>query len=123
MTSRIRSLLPTAPVVVPLASGRAVRLSPGQVSDELPDAEVADNEKVAKLLGQRVIEVERVGGEQREPEGSEGPGDSEEPEESAEPEASALPESADTSVDDADDTDDTPVRAGPAKPGRKAERD
>ncbi|MFD4631514.1 hypothetical protein ACFVYR_25795 [Streptomyces sp. NPDC058284] len=63
MAVRIRSLLPSVPVVVELASGSAVRLSPGEVSRELPDAEVAGSAKVEKLRAQRVIAVEDVSAE------------------------------------------------------------
>jgi len=58
MVVRIRSLLVSGPVVIPLNTGSVLRLSPGEVSDELPDVEVADNAKVGKLLRQRVIEVD-----------------------------------------------------------------
>jgi len=60
MAIRIKSLLVTGPVMVPLNSGVTVRLSPGQSSAELADVEVADNPKVDKLLGRGVIEVETV---------------------------------------------------------------
>lgn len=58
MAIRIRSLLVSGPVVIPLNSGATVRLSPGQTSDELADVEVADSAKVAKLAGRGVIAVE-----------------------------------------------------------------
>ena len=60
MAFRIRSLSPSVPVVVPLASGRALRLSPGQVSQELSEAEISGSAKVEKLRAQHVIEVEAV---------------------------------------------------------------
>jgi hypothetical protein len=60
MTVIIKSLLTSGPVVVPLATGGAVRLSPGQVSPELPDAAVAENAKVDKLLRLGVIGVDTV---------------------------------------------------------------
>jgi hypothetical protein len=55
----IRSLA-ARPVVVNLNGGAAVRLSPGQASGELPDAEVDGNPKVDKLREQRLITVEAV---------------------------------------------------------------
>lgn len=61
MAIRIKSLLVSGPVVIPLNSGATVRLSPGQTSDELADVEVADSAKVAKLAGRGVIAVETDG--------------------------------------------------------------
>jgi hypothetical protein len=58
MAVRIRSLLVSGPIMVPLTTGRNVRLSPGESSAELHDVEVADNAKVDKLRRQGVIEVE-----------------------------------------------------------------
>lgn len=63
MAIRIKSLLVSGPVVVPLNSGATVRLSPGQTSGELPDVEVADSQKVAKLAGRGVIAVETDDGD------------------------------------------------------------
>ena len=60
MAVRIRSLLVSGPIIVPLSTGRNVRLSPGQSSAELHDVEVANNAKVDKLRRQGVIEVETV---------------------------------------------------------------
>jgi hypothetical protein len=60
MAVRIRSLITSAPITVPLASGTTVRLSPGQVSPELPDAEVAENTKVATLRDRGLISVETL---------------------------------------------------------------
>jgi len=69
MAIRIKSLLVSGPVVVPLNSGATVRLSPGGTSDELADVEVADSQKVAKLAGRGVIAVETVeAGDEAEPE-------------------------------------------------------
>ncbi|MFJ9036637.1 hypothetical protein ACIRF8_08605 [Streptomyces sp. NPDC102406] len=69
------------PVMVELASGSAVRLSPGEVSRELPDAEVAGSAKVEKLRAQRVIVVEDVPAQTteevaQEPESAPGPAES-----------------------------------------------
>jgi hypothetical protein len=58
MAVRIRSLLVSGPLLVPLSSGGTLRLSPGQVTDELPDVEVANNAKVDLLRAQRLIDVE-----------------------------------------------------------------
>lgn len=57
MTVRIRSLLASGPIVVPLNSGRSVRLSPGRWSAELRDTEVADNAYLDKLHRRGDIEV------------------------------------------------------------------
>lgn len=57
MAVSIRSLVTSGPVLVPLSSGTTVRLSPGQVSDDLPDVEVANNAKVDKLQRQGMIDV------------------------------------------------------------------
>lgn len=61
MTVKIRSLLVTGPLQVPLSSGGTLRLSPGQVTEELADVEVTNNAKVDKLQAQRLIDVEKVG--------------------------------------------------------------
>lgn len=60
MAVRIRSLAVSGPVVVPLSTGEAVRLSPGQVTDELPAVTVANNAKVEKLQQRGLIEVETL---------------------------------------------------------------
>lgn len=57
MAVRIRSLVTSGLVLVPLSSGTTVRLSPGQVSDDLPEVEVANNAKVGKLQRQGMIDV------------------------------------------------------------------
>jgi hypothetical protein len=62
MPVKITSLLTSRPIIVPLTSGTAVRLSPGQTSEELGDVEVENNPKVDKLQQQRVIAVENVEG-------------------------------------------------------------
>jgi hypothetical protein len=54
---KIKSLDTSRPVLVPLSTGRAVRLSPGQLSGEMPDVEVANNAKVEKLQRQGLIAV------------------------------------------------------------------
>lgn len=72
MTVRIRNLLTSGPLMVPLNSGRSVRLSPGRWSAELRDAEVADNAGLDKLRRRGDIEVAETG------EGPEAPGAQEE---------------------------------------------
>ncbi len=63
MALRIRSLRTAGPILVPLNSGRTVRLSPGQDSDELPDTEVAGNAAVDKLRRRGLIDVTAVAAE------------------------------------------------------------
>jgi hypothetical protein len=58
MAVRVRSLLTSRPIIVPLGSGSSLRLSPGQTSDEIPDVEVQNNPKIEKLKDQGVIVVE-----------------------------------------------------------------
>lgn len=60
MAVRIRSLLVAGPIMVPLSTGRHVRLSPGERSGELPDVEVAGNAKLDKLCRHGFVEVETV---------------------------------------------------------------
>ena len=62
MLVRIKSLLSSGPLWVPLASGTAVRLSPGQVAHELPAVEVQDNQSVDSLVGGGMIEILPVAG-------------------------------------------------------------
>jgi hypothetical protein len=60
MAVKIRSLLVSGPLLVPLSSGVYVRLSPGGTTEELADVEVTNNAKVDELRDQRLIEVEPV---------------------------------------------------------------
>jgi len=60
MAVKIRNMATSGPVVVPLSSGTTLRLAPGQVSDDLPDVEVANNAKVDKLQRQGVIDVAKA---------------------------------------------------------------
>ncbi|MEV0293895.1 hypothetical protein [Nocardia sp. NPDC050710] len=60
MAVTITNLLVSGPLTIPLATGRAVRLGPGEQSPELPDAEVTGNAKVDKLRSRRLIEVVTV---------------------------------------------------------------
>jgi hypothetical protein len=60
MAVRIRSLVSSGPLLVPLVRGGTLRLSPGRVSGELDDVEVLDNAKVEKLRAMRLIDVEPV---------------------------------------------------------------
>jgi hypothetical protein len=45
-------------LIVPLNSGTNLRLSPGEVSDDVHDVELKENSKIEKLLRQRAIAVE-----------------------------------------------------------------
>jgi hypothetical protein len=80
MAVRIRSLLVSGPLVVPLSGGGSARLSPGEATDELPDVEVMNNPKVDKLRQRRLIDVEPVAEEAVEPEEEEESATGEEPE-------------------------------------------
>lgn len=60
MAVRIKNLRISGPILVPLTTGTTLRLSPGQVSDEVADVEVANNATVDKLQRQGVIRVERT---------------------------------------------------------------
>jgi hypothetical protein len=66
MAVRIRSLAVSGPLHVPLTSGVTVRLSPGEVTDELDDVEVASNAMIDKLRDRRLIDVEPVSDEAEE---------------------------------------------------------
>jgi hypothetical protein len=79
MAVRIRSLQVSGPLVVPLTSGRSVRLSPGGASEELPDVEVTNNAKVEKLRERRLIDVEPVAEEASAPEKESATGNEPEP--------------------------------------------
>jgi hypothetical protein len=89
MPLRIRNLLTSHPVVVPLNTGTALRLSPGQRSDELPDLETKDNAKVDRLRREGVIEVVDAAEEEQEQSAAE----AEAPEEQATGEAEPRPRS------------------------------
>ena len=67
MTVRISSLLTSGPIMVPLNSGRRIRLSPGRWSAGLRDAEVAGNAGVDKLCRRGDIEVAENGEEPEAP--------------------------------------------------------
>ena len=49
--------LSKGPIPLELNSGDIVRMSPGASSESIPDAEVRDNLKIAKLLRRRAISV------------------------------------------------------------------
>ena len=68
---RIRSLLTSAPVVVPLNGGGSLRLSPGATAEDVLDSEVTGNAKVDRLQREGVIEVETP--QEREAAGEEQP--------------------------------------------------
>jgi hypothetical protein len=57
MSVVIRNLTPR-PIFVPLNSGTNLRLSSGEVSDDVHDVELKNNAKVDKLLLQRAIAIE-----------------------------------------------------------------
>jgi hypothetical protein len=57
MPVTITNLSP-APILIPLNSGGAIRVSPGTASGAIPDVDVKDNAKIEKLLSRRVISVE-----------------------------------------------------------------
>jgi hypothetical protein len=84
MAVRIRSLLVSGPLVVPLSGGGSVRLSPGEATGELPDVEVTNNAKVDKLRERRLIDVEPVA--EKPPEPAEESAADEEPEPDSVPE-------------------------------------
>lgn len=79
MAVRIRSLLVSGPLVVPLSGGGSARLSPGEATDELPDVEVMNNPKVDKLRERRLIDVEPVADEALGPEEESATGEQSEP--------------------------------------------
>jgi hypothetical protein len=60
MTVRIRSLVTSGPLLVPLSSGSCLRLSPGEVTDALAEVDITSNAKVDKLTERRLINVEQV---------------------------------------------------------------
>lgn len=73
LTNRMLS----GPLIVPLSSGAAVRLSPGQTSPELPDVEAEANAALDKLVGRGWVEVRRRDGDaepEAEPESEPAPG-------------------------------------------------
>lgn len=82
MAVRIRSLLVSGPLMVPLSGGGSVYLSPGEVTGELPDVDVTNNAMVDKMRARRLIDVEQVEekpSEPEEPEEGSGPGEEPEP--------------------------------------------
>jgi hypothetical protein len=95
MPLRIKNLLTSRPVVVPLNTGAALRLSPGQLSDELPDVEAKDNARVDRLRQQGVIEVVGAEEEDGQPEAEAGtPGKDKEGEEEQRPRSRRRGQSA-----------------------------
>jgi hypothetical protein len=60
MPVKIKSLLISRPIVVPLTTGTTLRLSPGETSAELPDVEITNNPKVDKLQAQGAIGIEKA---------------------------------------------------------------
>jgi len=93
MAVRIRSLLVSGPLMVPLSSGGSVYLSPGEVTGELPDVDVMNNAKVDKLRTRRLIDVEQVDetpAEPEEPEERSGSGEELEPDPAAQADQADL---------------------------------
>jgi hypothetical protein len=50
--------LTARPIFVALNSGTNLRLSAGEVADQVPDVELKSNSKIDKLISQRAIAVE-----------------------------------------------------------------
>lgn len=65
--------LSSTPILVPLNSGGSLRVSPGKVSDAVPDIEVKDSPKIDKLLSQRAISVESQSEDEAKPAEGEAP--------------------------------------------------
>jgi hypothetical protein len=57
MPVTLTNLQRRGPLLVPLASGTTLRLSPGQTSAELPDVDVQHNPMIDKLRRQGLVEV------------------------------------------------------------------
>jgi hypothetical protein len=49
--------LSSRPIYVPLNSGANLRLSPGEIAENVHDVELKDNSKIEKLRNQRIIAV------------------------------------------------------------------
>jgi hypothetical protein len=64
MSYQVRNLT-NRPVLLTLSTGEALRLSPGQTSPVLADVAVANNEKLDKLVAQRVIALDASRGAAR----------------------------------------------------------
>jgi hypothetical protein len=60
MPITLTSLMVSGPLLVPLASGGTVRLSPGQTSGELPDVDAGNNPMLDKLLQRGMVELRRT---------------------------------------------------------------
>ncbi|MEC4018794.1 hypothetical protein [Streptomyces sp. H27-D2] len=107
MAVKIKNLRTSGPIAVPLSTGTTLRLSPGQVSQELHDVEVADNAKVEKLRGRGEIEVEAV-------------------DEASGPDSGEAAEDTDESVGDSVEvratTEDTGARDAQARAGESRSR-
>jgi hypothetical protein len=59
---RLKNLRTTGPLYVPLTSGHSARLSPQLSSQELPEIEVRDNPKIARLVDQGDLAIVHTGG-------------------------------------------------------------
>ena len=54
----IISNLTDRPVLLAFNSGQTLRLSPRSASEEIPDVEIVNNAKVAKLTAEQIIAIE-----------------------------------------------------------------
>lgn len=54
----IISNLTDRPVLLAFNSGQTLRLSPRSISQDIPDVEIVNNSKVAKLTAQNIIAIE-----------------------------------------------------------------
>jgi len=61
MPITLTSLVPSGPVHVPMATGGTLRLSPGQTSEQLPDAEATNNPTLDKLVDAGIVELRSTG--------------------------------------------------------------
>jgi hypothetical protein len=60
MPITLTNLLTSGPLLVPLATGGTVRLSPRQTSAELPDVDATNNPTLDKLVQRGMVEVRRT---------------------------------------------------------------
>jgi hypothetical protein len=60
MPFTLTSTVSSGPLLVPLTSGTVVRLSPGQVSEQLDDVEVVNQPRIEKLAQRGLLRLQRV---------------------------------------------------------------
>lgn len=96
----------SGPVIVPLASGASLRLSPGETSPELPDVEAEANPALEKFVARGLVEVGQVDAGRSDAEGAAGPSRSKGGRGRARTDAGGQDEGADASGD-ATTSDDT----------------